>query len=91
MLEKMHSWFCVLHETTGGEENEIGQDSLWLIILLYHAFWLYESAINFNAATGESHLKVKTKQPTWRTKMQPEDMESNINERFSKMVLEQSV
>jgi len=36
---------------------------------------LYGSVINFNGAAGESHLKAKQKQPAWRTKMHPEDME----------------
>ncbi len=36
---------------------------------------MYGSAVNFNGATGESHLKNKAKQPPWRTKMRPIDME----------------
>jgi len=31
--------------------------------------------MNFNGAIGESHLKNKTKQPAWRTKMCVKDME----------------
>jgi len=36
---------------------------------------LYGSSMNFNGAIGESHLKNKTKQPAWRTKMCVKDME----------------
>jgi len=51
---------------------------------------LYGSSINFNGATGESHLKAKTKQPAWRTKMCPEDMEyQTAMKDFENMVLEQ--
>jgi len=51
---------------------------------------LYGSSINFNGATGESHLKAKTKQPAWRTKMRPEDMEyQTAMKDFENMVLEQ--
>jgi len=51
---------------------------------------LYGSAINFNGATGESHLKAKTKQPARRTKMRPEDMEfQTAMKDFENMVIEQ--
>jgi len=51
---------------------------------------MYGSAINFNGATGESHLKNKTKQPAWRTKMRPIDMEyQTAMKDYEQMVLAQ--
>ncbi len=48
------------------------------IHLLNHfvdCIWLYGSAMIFNGAVGESHLKTKTKQPAQRTKMDTQNME----------------
>jgi len=51
---------------------------------------LYGSAANFNGATSESHLKNKTKQPAWRTKMRPVDMEyQTAMKDFEQMLLSQ--
>jgi len=36
---------------------------------------MYGCAVNFSGAAGESHIKNKTKQPAWRTKTEPVNME----------------
>jgi len=53
---------------------------------------MYGSAVNFNGATSESHLKNKTKQPAWRTKMRPVDMEyQTAMKDYEQMVLAQGI
>jgi len=53
---------------------------------------MYGSAINFNGATGESHLKNKTKQPAQRTQMRPIDMEyQTAMKDYEQMLLSQGV
>jgi len=53
---------------------------------------MYGSAINFNGATSESHLKNKTKQPAQRTKMRPIDMEyQTAMKDYDQMLLSQGV
>jgi len=50
---------------------------------------MFGSAVNFNGAIGESHLKNKTKEPAWRTKMKIRDMEYQTAVKdFEQIVLE---
>jgi len=46
-----------------------------LLVHFVECIQMYGSPMNFNGATGESHLKAKTKQPVCRTRMCYKDME----------------
>jgi len=56
-------------------EGEVNLIKIHLLVHFVECIQMHGSPMNFNGSTGESHLKSKTKQPAWRTRMSDVDVE----------------